>query len=324
MPWTTWSRARRPWRTCPTSPSGLSVTVASRTRWATLAAGTSGAGEAFFQSIVLRLARALRVRYASVAELVDGDRARTVARCIDGRLVDNVEYPLAGTPCASVLEGAVCYVRDGVAEAFPEDEGLRVLRARTYVGAALRSSTGRPMGLVNAIHERPLDEVVRPEAVMQVFASRAAAELERRNAEVELERQRVFAESLLDMVASLVLVVDPEGRIVRFNRACETTSGWDESGVRGATLLGGPVATRSARGGTGRVREPNRLRRPARFVRLDLAHPGRRAASHSLDDAGDPGRRGEASPRSSAPASTSPIRAAPRRRSAPARPATAR
>jgi PAS domain S-box-containing protein len=198
-----------------------------------LAAGTSGAGEAFFQSIVLRLARALRVKYASVAELVDGDRVRTLARCIDGRLVDNVEYPLKGTPCARALDGAVCYVRDGVTDEFPDDEGLRVLGARTYVGATLLDTNGDPLGLVNAIHERPLDEVVRPEAVVQVFASRAAAELERRAAEQELERQRVFAESLLDMVASLVLVVDPEGRIVRFNRACETASGWTEELVRG-------------------------------------------------------------------------------------------
>ncbi len=198
-----------------------------------LAAGTGVAGEAFFQSIVLRLARALRVKYASVAEVVPGNRARTLARCIDGRLVDNIEYPLEGTPCAAVMDGAVCYVRDGVSDAFPDDEGLRRLGARTYVGAALTSSTGRPLGLVNAVHERPLDEVVRPEPVVQVFASRAAAELERRSAELELEGQRVFAESLLDMVASLVLVVDAEGRIVRFNRACEATSGWSEDEVRG-------------------------------------------------------------------------------------------
>jgi PAS domain S-box-containing protein len=68
---------------------------------------------------------------------------------------------------------------------------------------------------------------------VQVFASRTAAELERRRAEQELERQRVFAESLLDMVASLVIVVDAEGRILRFNRVCEATSGWTEDEVRG-------------------------------------------------------------------------------------------
>ena len=105
--------------------------------------------------------------------------------------------------------------------------------ARSYVGVMLRAASGAPLGLVNVIHDRPLDDTVRPEAVLQVFAARAAAELDRRRAERELDRQRAFADSLLDMVASLVIVVDPHGRIVRFNRACEQTSGWSEAEVRG-------------------------------------------------------------------------------------------
>ncbi len=197
-----------------------------------LAAGTSGAGEAFFQAIVLRLSHALRVKYASVAEVVPGGRLRTLARCIDGRLVENTEYALDGTPCARALGGTVCYIRHGVADVFPQDEGLRRLDAQSYVGSVLSGADG-PLGIVNAVHDHPLDEVVRPEAVVQVFASRTAAEMERRRAEKELERQRAFAESLLDMVASLVIVVDAQGRIQRFNRVCETTSGWTEDEVRG-------------------------------------------------------------------------------------------
>jgi PAS domain S-box-containing protein len=200
---------------------------------ADIVAGTSGGGEAFFQSIVLRLARALRVKYASVAERVDGDRLRTLARCVDGQLVDNVEYPLTGTPCAEVVDGTVCYVRHGVCEQFPEDEGLRRLCAESYVGLPLVGPDGSVRGLVNAIHDRPLQELVQPEAVVRLFASRAIAELLRREAEQALERQRLFAESLLDMVASLIMVVDPEGRVVRFNRACEATSGWTEAELRG-------------------------------------------------------------------------------------------
>jgi PAS domain S-box-containing protein len=199
-----------------------------------LVAGTAAAGgEALFGELVLRLARALRVKCASVAELAEGGRVRTVARCVDGRLVDNVEYDLAGAPAAGVLDGSLCHVRDGVADRYPRDEGLRRLRAASYVGAALRASTGEALGIVDVVHDRPLDEVVRPEGVLQVFAARAGAELERRRAEREIERQRVFADSLLDMVASLVIVVDPDGRVVRFNRACEQMSGWTEAELRG-------------------------------------------------------------------------------------------
>jgi PAS domain S-box-containing protein len=213
-----------------------------------LVAGTAAAGgAALFGELALRLARALRVKYASVAELEDGSRLRTLARCVDGRLDENVEYAIAGTPCADVLDGSIYYIRDLVADRYPGDEDLRRMNAQSYVGTALRASTGEVLGIVNAIHDRPLDEVVRPEGVLQVFAARAVAELERLRAEREIERQRLFADSLLDMVASLVIVVDPQGRIVRFNRACEQTSGWTEEELRGHALWEalGPVETRA-------------------------------------------------------------------------------
>ena len=44
-----------------------------------------------------------------------------------------------------------------------------------------------------------------------------------KRAEAALEEQRNFASAVVDTVGSLVLVLDPQGRIVRFNRACERT-----------------------------------------------------------------------------------------------------
>jgi signal transduction histidine kinase/ActR/RegA family two-component response regulator len=198
-----------------------------------LVAGTAAVGgEALFGELVLRLARALRVKCASVAELADRGRLRTIARCVDGRLVENVEYPVAGTPCAGVLDGTVCHVRDGVADRYPHDEGLRRLHAASYVGTALLASTGEALGVVNAIHDGPLDEVVRPEGVLQVFAARAGAELERLRAEREMRRleadlRRAAFEwrETFDGLSLGVVVVDGEGRIVRGNRAAVEHSG---------------------------------------------------------------------------------------------------
>ena len=137
-------------------------------------------------------------------------------------------------PCAGVLDGSVCHIRDGVAERYPGDEGLRRIgRAELRRVGAARLDRARSWASSTPSTTGPLDEVVRPEGVLQVFAARAAAEIERLRAEREIERQRVFADSLLDMVASLVIVVDPHGRIVRFNRACEQASGWTEAELRG-------------------------------------------------------------------------------------------
>ena len=49
---------------------------------------------------------------------------------------------------------------------------------------------------------------------------------ERKRAETELKKERDFISTLLDTIGALVVVLDPQGRIVRFNRACEQTSGY--------------------------------------------------------------------------------------------------
>jgi PAS domain S-box-containing protein len=48
-----------------------------------------------------------------------------------------------------------------------------------------------------------------------------------------LQRERNVVSAILDTVGALVTVLDPDGRIVRFNRACELTSGYSIDDVRG-------------------------------------------------------------------------------------------
>ncbi len=55
----------------------------------------------------------------------------------------------------------------------------------------------------------------------------------RQRVESALTVERNFVSAVLDTVGALVVVFDPAGRIVRFNRACETASGYDF-----ATLVG--------------------------------------------------------------------------------------
>lgn len=60
----------------------------------------------------------------------------------------------------------------------------------------------------------------------------------REHAEAELAQERGFSEALLRTARALVLVVDREGRIVRFNRECEQTTGYSEQEVQGRSLWG--------------------------------------------------------------------------------------
>ena len=59
---------------------------------------------------------------------------------------------------------------------------------------------------------------------------------ERKLALDALEKERNFVSAVLDTVGALVLVLDREGRIVRFNAACEQTTGYLSDEVLGKTI----------------------------------------------------------------------------------------
>jgi PAS domain S-box-containing protein len=54
-----------------------------------------------------------------------------------------------------------------------------------------------------------------------------------KHTEHALQQERNVVSAILDTVGALVTVLDPEGRIVRFNRACELTTGYSLDEVRG-------------------------------------------------------------------------------------------
>src|SRR5215469_9394097 len=54
--------------------------------------------------------------------------------------------------------------------------------------------------------------------------------------EEELQEERNFVSAILDTVGALVVVLDDEGRILRFNPACEIVTGYSMEEVRGKRL----------------------------------------------------------------------------------------
>ncbi|TKB67623.1 MAG: PAS domain S-box protein [Nitrospira sp.] len=56
---------------------------------------------------------------------------------------------------------------------------------------------------------------------------------ERKRAERTLQKERDFIDAVLETAGALVVVLDREGRILRFNRACEQTTGYSSEEVMG-------------------------------------------------------------------------------------------
>ena len=60
---------------------------------------------------------------------------------------------------------------------------------------------------------------------------------ERKRAEEELREERDFSTAVLDTAGAMVIVLDKEGRITRFNRACEVITGYLSAEVQGRMLV---------------------------------------------------------------------------------------
>ncbi len=56
---------------------------------------------------------------------------------------------------------------------------------------------------------------------------------ERKSIEEQLRRERNFVAAVINTVDALIIVLDTEGRIVQFNRACESISGYESFETRG-------------------------------------------------------------------------------------------
>ena len=183
-----------------------------------LAAGVSSAtGNEFFHALVGYLVETLEADYALVGQLKEGDAGtiQTVAFCAQGEITANVEYSLAGSPCETVVGRNVCVYPNGVCRDFPEDRPLVEKGIECYIGTPLFDSQGRPLGLISIMYVEPQIDTDLRANLIQIFADRAAAELER----LRVEQARREAEAKLR-----ALNEDLEQRVAERTAALEASN----------------------------------------------------------------------------------------------------
>ncbi len=156
-----------------------------------------------------------------------------------------------GSPCQFLLlDGKPLIISDALADHRFAAAGIVLdsgIRCRSYAAAPLFSASGMILGTVavcspeaNAFSRSNLES-------LQVLARQVVTRLDlyatghtqenvvrsQQRSEQALTVERNFVAAVLNTISALVLVFDIAGRIVRFNRACETTSGYTFSDLAG-------------------------------------------------------------------------------------------
>jgi PAS domain S-box-containing protein len=133
----------------------------------------------------------LGVQYALIGEVQEDPikTIRTVAVSAGGAVVDNFEYPLANTPCGSVVEHSMACVERDARITFPAFALLAQLSIDGYCGVAIKAKDGTVIGSLAVMDTKPLHRTDWLQSLLTVFAPRAGAELHRRRTETKLRRE---------------------------------------------------------------------------------------------------------------------------------------
>jgi formate hydrogenlyase transcriptional activator len=164
-----------------------------------LAEGTAAAtGDDFFRSLAKHAALALGARYAFVAESISELESRSLAYWEGSDFGEGFSYRFPGTPCERVAKGHVCSTRTRLQQLFPEDLWLQQIGVDSYVGVPMTTADGRVLGHVAVLDAQPIEPTAEQLSVLQIFAARGCAELQRVQTERALRAALVEVEALRD------------------------------------------------------------------------------------------------------------------------------
>jgi len=173
--------------TSPSLPTGeaaesISLAQVQALRRVALAVAHPG-GPDLFEYLVRELAASLHAGMVFLAVFADESASvmRTLAACLDGRMLRNFDYPLEGSPCAAVVGHSWQFIRTGL-QARLKPSSLSAKKGMdSFAAFPLTGSGGETLGLVVAMDRQPIaaGDAGHAEAMLKIIAGRAAAEIER-------------------------------------------------------------------------------------------------------------------------------------------------
>jgi PAS domain S-box-containing protein len=202
---------------------------------------SSAAGEGVFRELVRALAAILDVEIAFIALSKPPDRCMLgmLAYYADGRMIDDFEYPIAGTPCETVVGRQFRCYPSGLKERFPLDADFIELGVEGYAGYPLTDARGEAVGLMVVATRRPITEPELIESVLKIFAARAMVELERRRAEQGLRASEEQYRAIFNASFDSMIIRTLDGEIVDANPALLSMYGYSREELIGKTF--GPI-----------------------------------------------------------------------------------
>lgn len=156
--------------------------------------GTATAtGSAFFHALAENLAAALAVKFVliSVKTGADASELAVLAQWPETAVCASPTERLdgTGTPCEQILQtGQPQQYLAAVQSTFPQATGLHECEAQAYVGVPIKDANRVTVGVLCIYHDAPIADGETAQAIMSLFAEKAATELQRRQMDAVLQQ----------------------------------------------------------------------------------------------------------------------------------------
>ncbi len=148
-------------------------------------------GEKFMDTLAMQLATILEADCTFIGQLQQPANGQeiieTQAICLDGVIIDKMVYSLSDTPCEMALKNGVYVHEKAVTQHFPKSVWLIKNGLEGYVGIQVVDSKNKPVGLISVLYRKPVPDSRTAVAILQLFATRTAAELTRKQYEDALK-----------------------------------------------------------------------------------------------------------------------------------------
>ena len=250
------------------SPHRLNELLAKTTR-AAFAASTVE-GPEVFRRLAEQLADILAVGATMISTEIPERPGFMFARAawLDGRLLQPFEYDLAQTPCRAVIGRQTRFVASGVHDEFAPGSLLHAKGFDSYAARSLLDGSGRQLGLIVAMDRAAMGDAAVTEAVLQIFAVRASAELERERGEAVLRASEASYRAIFEANEDAIFVHDwATGAILDVSPKAAELFGYPRAQLQHMRVgdISLNLAPYTERDAMARIEEAKRQAEPVRF-----------------------------------------------------------
>ncbi len=194
---------------------------------------SAGSGSTFFEHLTRNMAEALGAQTGLIAKLqpTEPNSLHLLSAVVNGEIRTALDRQLAGTPGEDLSERQWLRTDIPAGSQWSTSE-LASYPVRAHAGCRLDNSLGQPIGVIAVLFDKPLERPDFVVSTLQIFAVRAAAEIERQEADARIIDQA----SLLDKAQDAIIVRGLDHRVAYWNKSAERLYGWSSEEALGRAL----------------------------------------------------------------------------------------